>query len=351
MSKTAYLLLENGEVLTGRFFGAEGTIVGEVVFCTTMVGYLETITDPAYEGQIILQTFPIIGNYGVIEEDFESENVTPRAYVVKYDCKNPSNFRNEGSLDELFKTKGVIGVSGIDTRKLTKIIREHGVMNAKILDTKPTDKDILEVKNYKIESAVSKASKPVAEVEGEGDLTVALLDLGAQKSITDHLVKRGCKVQSFGYDAEFEEILKTSPNGVMVSGGPGDPNDPANVKTIGTIKKLQAAKIPIFGICLGHLLLAVANGYKAEKMKFGHRGASQPVKDMNTGKLYASNQNHGYVAVAEDSWFVNVNDKTCEGLKYNENVFGVQFRPTAGTPNTEFLYDEFVERMKENAVR
>ena len=351
MSKNAYLLLENGEIMKGRYFGAQGTIVGEVVFNTTMIGYLETLTDPAYEGKIILQTFPLMGNYGVISEDFESAKITPRAYIVKYDCKNPSNFRNEGNLDDLFKAQGVIGISGIDTRKLTKIIRDNGTMNAKIMDSEPTPADIAEIKSYKIEAAVTKVSKASGEVVGNGDLTVALIDLGAQKSVTNYLTERDCKVHHFAADADFDEIIAIKPNGIMLSGGPGDPNDPANAKIIETIKKLQAAKIPIFGICLGHLLLAVANDYKIEKMKFGHRGANLPVKDLKTEKIYITTQNHGHIAIADDAWFVNVNDKTCEGIKHSEDVFGVQFRPTAGTPNTEFLYDEFVERMKKNAVR
>ena len=346
MNKTAYLLLENGEIMKGRYFGAEGAIVGKVVFCTTMIGYLETITDPAYEGQIILQTFPLIGNYGVISEDFEHANISPRAYVVKYECKDPSNFRSEGNIDELFKQQNVIGVSGIDTRKLTKIIRDNGVMNAKIMDSEPTAADITEVKSYKIDRPVAKVSAARGEVAGNGEPTVALIDLGATKPVTNYLTERDCTVHHFAYDADFEEIMKINPQGIMLSGGPGDPTDPANLKTIETIKRLQAANLPIFGICLGYQLLAAANGYKTEKMKFGHCGANQPVKDLKTDKIYITSQNHGYKVIADDPWFVNVNDKTCEGLMHSEDVFGVQFRPTAGTPNTEFLYDVFVERMK-----
>ena len=348
-SNKAYLILENGMVLTGKRFGADGDVAGEIVFTTGMTGYLETLTDQSYYGQIVMQTFPLIGNYGVIPEDFESGAVGARAYIVKYPCATPSNFRSEEALDAFLKRSGVVGLHGIDTRALTKIIRENGVMNGKITTQPPSEADKKEVKNYAVRSPIPEVSqRTVAILSGGGKRRVALLDFGAKRGIAAALARRECEVWSFPHSASAEDILKIKPDGVMLSNGPGDPADPANDGVIDTIRALLKNGVTIFGICMGHQLLALANGYKTTKLKFGHRGANQPVKELATGRVFITSQNHGYAVVAEKgSSFVNVNDGTCEGMDYGKS-FSVQFHPEArgGPLDTGFLFDRFVERME-----
>ena len=348
----AYLILENGEIFEGKYFGAHDEVTGEIVFTTGMTGYLETLTDQSYYGQIILQTFPLIGNYGVIPADFESGTIRAKAYIVKWPCKEPSNFRSEETLDAFLKERGIVGLYGIDTRSLTKIIRENGVMNGKITSTPPTDTDRAEAKNYSVTNAVAAVSACSITKTGSGSRRVALMDLGAKQGITNSLISRGCEVWAFPHDTSAEEIMKINPNGIMLSNGPGDPADSANKEIIKTIDTLFKNNIPIFGICLGHQLLALANGYSTKKLKFGHRGANQPVKDLSTGRVYITSQNHGYTVIAENSSFINVNDGTCEGLEYG-NSFSVQFHPEAcgGPLDTTFLFDNFMKRMDAYAVR
>jgi carbamoyl-phosphate synthase small subunit len=347
---TAYLVLENGTVMKGEYFGAQGEITGEVVFATGMTGYLETLTDQSYYGQIVLQTFPLIGNYGVIPPDFESANVGARAYIVKHPCKNPSNFRCEGALDAFLKERGITGLYGIDTRALTRIIRENGVMNGKITAVPPTEADIAETKAYSIKNAVAAvSSKTVTKtvLAQAVKKRVALIDFGAKRGIANALAARGCEVWSFPHDTSAQEILKIKPDGIMLSNGPGDPAESANDGIIETLRILQKSCVTIFGICLGHQLLALANGYSTRKLKFGHRGANQPVKEMATGRVYITSQNHGYAVVSDNGSFVNVNDGTCEGMDYG-SCFSVQFHPEAcgGPLDTAFLFDRFIERMK-----
>jgi len=346
---TAYLALQNGKVMEGEYFGAQGEITGEVVFATGMTGYLETLTDPSYYGQIVLQTFPLIGNYGIIPSDFESAAVGARAYITKYPCKTPSNFRSEGSLDAFLRERGITGLCGIDTRALTKIIRENGVMNGKITANRPTEADFTETKAYSICNAVAAvSSRAVTKITPDQSPVkrVALLDFGAKRGIAQALAARGCEVWLFPHDTNALEILKIKPDGVMLSNGPGDPAEDANKGIIETLCVLQKKNIPIFGICLGHQLLALANGYSTRKLKFGHRGANQPVKELSTGRVYITSQNHGYAVVADNGSFVNVNDGTCEGMDYG-NSFSVQFHPEAcgGPLDTAFLFDRFMERM------
>ena len=347
MSNTAYLILENGESFEGQFFGAHGEVTGEIVFTTGMTGYLETLTDPSYHGQIVLQTFPLIGNYGVIPTDFESESVGAKAYIVKYPCLNPSNFRSENSLDTFLKERGIVGLHGIDTRLLTKIIRTHGVMNGKITVSPPTEADLAEAKMFSDQQAVAAVSSRTVTKIGNGARKVALMDFGAKRGIAAALATRDCEVWSFPHDTSAEEILNIKPNGIMLSNGPGDPAAPANVGIVETLRTLVQSGVPIFGICLGHQLLALAKGYTTKKLKFGHRGANQPVKETQTGRVYITSQNHGYAVVASESSFVNVNDGTCEGLDYGVS-FSVQFHPEAcgGPLDTAFLFDRFVERMR-----
>jgi len=358
MSDSAYLILENGTVFEGKFFGAHGNITGEIVFTTGMTGYLETLTDQSYYGQIVLQTFPLIGNYGVIPHDFESAGIGARAYIVKHPCQTPSNFRSENALGAFLKEYGIIGMCGIDTRALTKIIRNNGVMNGKICAEPPTEADRAEAKAYVISNPISVVSsrtikkispaKTAAFVNGQW--RVALLDFGAKRGIAAALAARGCEVWIFPCDTPAREILKIQPHGIMLSNGPGDPADPGNFGIIETIRALDKTGITIFGICMGHQLLACAKGYSTGKLKFGHRGANQPVKDTRTGYVYITSQNHGYEVIADNSSFVNVNDGSCEGMDYG-NSFSVQFHPEArgGPLDTSFLFERFLERMAANA--
>ena len=360
--KTAYLILENGIVFNGQAFGAEVQTLGEIVFTTAMTGYLETLTDPSYYGQIVLQIFPLIGNYGVIPDDFESDKIALSAYIVKYPCDYPSNFRSIENLDSLLKKQGIAGLCGIDTRMLTKIIRNNGVLNGKITYTSPTEEDRLEAAHYKVINPIKKVSykvrsEKIVRNEKGGGRKIALLDYGAKGGIEDALIRRGCQVQRFNYAANAEEIMHFEPCGIVLSNGPGDPSDPANQGMIDTVRELDNRGVPIMGICLGHQLLALARGYKTHKMKFGHRGANQAVKDMATGRVYITSQNHGYAVTVDkdlplNQFFINVNDGTNEGIDYGLS-FSVQFHPEAqgGPLDTSFLFCRFLERINKHAGR
>ena len=346
-----YLTLENGRQFTGYAFGAQKEVVGELVFTTGMTGYIETLTDPSYYGQIVTQTFPLIGNYGMIEADTESKKPWVTAYIVREKCDEPSNFRCGGTIDDYLKKQGIPGIYGIDTRELTKIVREAGVMNAAI--TKKPLKDLDEVRAYTTKDAVK--SVTCDEIEYLGDpngIKVAVWDFGAKRNIMRELAKRGCycmKVPSY-YTAE--QILALEPQGLMLTNGPGDPSE--NTEVIANIKKL-AGKLPIFGICLGHQLFALAMGGRTKKMKYGHRGSNQPVKNLDTGRVYISSQNHGYEVISSSVEggklsFVNANDGTCEGFEYPElNAYTVQFHPEAcgGPMDASFLFDKFILNIKE----
>ena len=352
----AYLVLENGMVFEGEAFGACGEVTGELVFATGMTGYLETLTDPSYCGQIVVQTFPLIGNYGVIPSDFESAVIGPSAYIVKHPCQTPSNFRSDGVLDTFLRERGVVGLCGIDTRALTKVLRENGVMNGKIMAGKPAEADLAGLRSYAVRSAVPRVSAK-EKVLYQAELpryTVALMDYGMKENIKRELLARGCDVWVMPCDSTVQELLALAPDGIMLSNGPGDPSE--NTEIIACIRQLMQAQIPIFGICLGHQLLALANDFRTSKLKYGHRGANQPVRDMQTGRVYITSQNHGY-AVSSDSidahiaeeWFVNVNDKTNEGIRYKTApAFSVQFHPEAcgGPCDTAFLFDTFIESME-----
>ena len=358
MSRAAYLILENGTVFEGKAFGAEKETTGELVFTTAMTGYLETLTDPSYYGQVVIQTFPLIGNYGVIPADFESDSPSLKGYIVREWCQVPSNFRCEGDLDTFLKESGIPGIYGIDTRALTRIVREYGVLNCKISYSPDVTKEELdEIKNYVITEAVESTTiKEKEHFDAEnGDLNVVLMDFGAKHNIGRELVKRGCNLTVVPAHTTADEIKAMNPDGVMLSNGPGDPSD--NTEIIAELKKLCDFGIPTFGICLGHQLLALSQGAKTEKLKYGHRGANQPAKEVETGRVYITSQNHGY-AVVSDSMpengkvsFVNGNDNTCEGGNYtNMPAFSVQFHPEAcgGPHDTAFLFDRFIELMKNN---
>lgn len=353
--KKGYLILQDGQVFEGVRFGAETDTVGELVFTTGMCGYVETLTDPSYAGQIVMQTYPLIGNYGIIREDFEGACCV-KGYVVREYCDTPSNFRTDCDLDTYLKEQGVPGLCGVDTRELTRIIREHGVMNAAICDEIPAD--LTPIKTYAITGvveAVSCKEPDRYQAEGEERFRVSLLDYGAKRNIVRELQKRGCTVTVLPATTSAEEILAADPDGVMLSNGPGDPAE--NTYQIEQIRKLLG-KVPMFGICLGHQLTALAAGGSTYKLKYGHRGVNQPVRDVEGVRTYITSQNHGY-AVDGDTVklgkvrFVNANDGTCEGIDYPElKAFTVQFHPEActGPKDTSFLFDQFVELMKGGRV-
>ena len=347
-----YLTLQNGKVFEGFRFGTVGDVVGELVFTTGMTGYLETLTDPSYYGQIVTQTFPLIGNYGVIPEDFESKKPWVSAYIVREVCDYPSNFRSEGTLNDYLEKSGIVGVYGIDTRELTRIVRETGVMNA-CISSKPW-KDFEALKKYRVTNAVKSVTS--SEVKEYGDRasarwTVAVWDFGCKKNIIRELLKRDCAVLRVPAFYTAEQILALNPDGVMLTNGPGDPEE--NTGIIEELKKL-AGKKPVFGICLGHQLFALAMGGKTAKMKYGHRGANQPVKNLDTGRVYISSQNHGYEVLSSSVKkgkvsFINVNDNTCEGVEYDDiDAFTVQFHPEAcsGPQDANILFDKFRANME-----
>lgn len=346
----AYLILSDGSVYEGTSFGAEVESIGELVFTTGMVGYIETLTDPSYAGQIVLQTFPLIGNYGIIEDDFEGKSHV-RGYVVREWCDTPSNFRSQYDVDKFLKDRGIPGICGVDTRAITRKVREQGVMSAMICREIPAD--LTPIQTYSVSGVVNEVTrteKTAYPPAGECLHHVVLIDYGAKRYIIRELQKRGCKVTAVPAGTSAEEILALEPDGVMLSNGPGDPAE--NVYCIEQIRKLLG-RVPLFGICLGHQLTALATGARTEKMKYGHRGANQPVRELNGSRTFITSQNHGY-AVASDSVkqgvvsFANANDGTCEGIDYPDlNAFTVQFHPEAhsGPRDTSFLFGRFMTMM------
>lgn len=359
MEGKIYLVLEDGTCLCGKAFGAQlkEDVTAEVVFTTAMTGYIETLTDPSYYGQMVVQTFPLIGNYGVIPTDYESGKIYMTAYITREFCEAPSNFRSQMSLDTFLKKEGIPGIYDIDTRALTKKIREQGVMNGKLTLTPPESvgAPLKELADITIKNAVSSVScKKAYDVpSGLPNYHVVLWDFGAKQNIIRRLHALGCKVTVVPSHTTCDEILAYKPDGIMLSNGPGNPKE--NTGIIKELAKLCEAKIPTFGICLGHQLLALANGADTEKLKYGHRGANQPVKDLSTGRVYITSQNHGY-AVTNDSIpenarlsFINLNDQTCEGISYqNFPGFSVQFHPEAcgGPHDTDYLFYQFISLMQ-----
>lgn len=352
-NEKVYICLADGHIFEGKRFGAGGNITGELVFTTGMCGYIETLTDPSYFGQIVLQTFPLIGNYGFIKDDMESGKSYVSGYIVREKCDIPSNFRCDKTLDDFLKENGIPGVYDVDTREITKIIRESGVMNA-VICSNPNDVDYDKLKAYMVTDAVKSTSvqKPTLVPSEAHKFNVVLLDYGKKDNIPKELAKRGCNVAVVPYNTNAEDILNLNPDGIMLSNGPGDPSD--NTQCIEQLKNLIGKK-PIFGICLGHQLLALAMGGKTVKLKYGHRGVNQPVKCIETGRTYISSQNHGYAVVNDEIEkcggvisYINANDGTNEGIEYpDKNAFSVQFHPEAcsGPHDTRFLFDKFISMM------
>ncbi len=394
----AFLILEDGTVFEGTHIGIEKEIISEIVFNTSMAGYLEVLTDPSYAGQAVCMTYPLIGNYGVCLEDMESRQAWPDGFIVKELSRVPSNFRSDMTIQEFLLEQKIPGIASIDTRALTKILREKGTMNGMITTNENyhLDEIIPKLKAYTTGKVVDKvtckqkntvtASKelsdngPIAgsfsfnednykngiketkpslirELNGLGK-RVALMDFGAKKNIADSLAKRGCEVTIYPAFTSAEEIIKDNPDGIMLSNGPGDPKE--CVEIIEEIKKLYQTDIPIFAICLGHQLMALATGADTHRLKYGHRGGNHPVKDLETGKVYISSQNHGYVVDTDNMnkdiavpAFINVNDGTNEGLKYiGKNIFTVQFHPEAcpGPQDSGYLFDRFIDMMNKKTT-
>ena len=392
----AFLILEDGTVFEGTHIGADKEVISEIVFNTSMAGYLEVLTDPSYAGQAVCMTYPLIGNYGICKDDMESRKPWPDGFIVRELSRNYSNFRADISIQQFLEENGVPGIAGIDTRALTKILREKGTMNGMITTNENYNFDEIlpRLKAYTTGKVVEKVTcDHVYEVKGSQSLTengaisgsakfdatafaegvrekkpslvkelngkgkkVALLDLGTKANIAYSLKSRGCDVTVYPAQTKAEEIIAAAPDGIMLSNGPGDPKECTEI--IAEIRKLYDTDIPIFAICLGHQLMALATGADTYKMKSGHRGGNHPVKDLATGRVYISSQNHGYVVdmdkldpkVATPA-FINVNDGTNEGLNYTgKKIFTVQFHPEAccGPQDSGYLFDRFIDMMEVN---
>ena len=355
--KKAWLVLANGMVLEGKSMGCTGTVVGEIVFATGMTGYQETLTDPSYYGQIVIKTFPLVGNYGINSMDGESQHCWLKGYIVREWCEVPSNFRCEETLDVFLKQQQVIGLYDVDTRHLTKIIRETGVMNGAITTDENYVKEALleQIHAFSVRDAVKSVTCPQPEEFPSLEHTrkVVLFDFGYKFNIRRELVKRGCDVIVVPAYTTAEEMKQINPDGIMLSNGPGDPSE--NVEIVENLKEIMKLNIPIFGICLGHQLMALANGAKTEKLKYGHRGANQPVIDLDLDRTFVTSQNHGYAVISDslpkEVGYVshkNANDSSCEGVRYTHiPAFTVQFHPEAcgGPQDTAYLFDEFIALM------
>lgn len=352
----ARLALENGTVFCGKHFGAPGTSHGEVVFNTAMTGYQEILTDPSYCGQIVTMTYPLIGNYGINSDDFESRRSFVRGFVVKEACENPNNWRTEETVSEYLKRNGLVGLAGIDTRALTRIIRRHGTMRGIITSEDYSDAELVRMaqdapalSGQDLLSEVT-VSEPYT-LPGDGP-RVVVLDLGMKRGIAWNLNKAGCEVIVVPAHTTAAEIKNLNPAGLMLSNGPGDPKDATQATE--TAKAL-IGELPIFGICLGHQILALALGGDTYKLKFGHRGANHPVKDLETTKVQITSQNHGY-AIDEETLAQmditithrNLNDGTVEGMKHNRHpIFCVQYHPEAfpGPSDSAHIFDRFLSMM------
>lgn len=350
------LILESGEVFHGEGFGAELETAGEVVFNTGMTGYQELISDPSYCGQIVCMTYPLIGNYGINRDDYESIEPAIKGLIVKELCDLPSNFRTQITLDELFKKKNLSGISGIDTRRLTRILRNHGVVKGKIVNADADENTVvseLKSTNFPTDQVEQVSTKTPYANPGRG-LKVVLVDFGSKLGIIRELSQRNCDITVVSQDVTAEEILLMNPDGVMLSNGPGDPED--NQQALEMIRGILG-KVPIFGICLGHQLIGLACGAKTFKLKFGHRGGNHPVLDLEKNKVAITSQNHGY-AVDQESLkgtdlietHIALNDRTNEGLKHKIHpCFSVQYHPEAspGPEDANYLFDDFIQLMED----
>ncbi len=353
--KQAYLVLEDGTVFEGESFGREGEAIGEVVFTTGMVGYQEELTDPAFSGMIVMRTYPLTGNYGVNSEDNESDKTSVRGLIIKEAALCPNNFRCEGTIEDYLVKNNIIAITGIDTRALTRKLRDEGAMNGCITTNPDFDfesrKD--EIKAYEISTDIKEYSAKEIYTKGNGAFQVAVLDLGTKHSLLENLMAHDMTLTVYPADASAEEILKTNPDGIVISDGTANPKD--YEKILDTIQELLNSKLPMMGVGMGHLLMAKASGAGLSKMKFGHRGANQPVKDLKSGRTYITAQNHGYVVdknsvptdVMEIS-HININDESVEGLRFiNQKAYTMAFSPDAacGVHTTEYMVSLLTEMM------
>lgn len=355
--KKAYLLLADGTLFEGTAVGYEGQSIGEVVFNTGMVGYQELLTDPSYYGQIVTMTYPLIGNYGINCEDNESRKSWLSGFIMREETEYPSNWRCKMTLDEYLKEQKIVGLAGIDTRRLTRKLRGEGVMNGVIYTEgfEPDEQTVAAMQAFVVKDAVKSVTRGESKVypaEGQAKYRIALYDYGVKYNIERELQKRGCEVVAVPALTPAEEIIGKF-DGVMLSNGPGDPAE--NTECIAILKTLAESGMPIFGICLGHQLLSLAIGAQTTKLKYGHRGANHPVKDVDTDRTYITSQNHGYAVVGESVdpavarvRYVNLNDGTVEGLEHiGRPVFTVQYHPEAcaGPMDTSYLFDKFMENI------
>ena len=359
MVKMAKLALEDGTVLKGEGFGYETTKVGELVFSTGMVGYTESLTDPSFKGEILMSTYPLEGNYGVSEEWYQSDKIQAEGFVVREVCREVSNFSSQKTLDDFLKEFETPGISGIDTRDLTLKIREEGSMKAAISTEDISDDELIELARKQpsiidIDVVPQVSTSEIKVFNQDANKKVALIDCGVKKNIINNFLERGIGVVLLPYDTDYKTILDYSPDGLMITSGPGNPDRVC--ETINTVQKLSN-RLPIFGICMGQQLVAKSFGAKSYKMKFGHRGANQPVKDLQTGKVYITSQNHGFTIDKESIkdtdlvlTQVNLNDGTPEGFAHKElPVRCIQYHPEAGPgPNdTRYIFDKFSQMMDE----
>ena len=363
--KDAKLILNDGTELIGKSVGKKGTAIVEIVFSTSMTWYTETLTDKSYFGQIVMQTFPLIGNYGVNKKDYEGEKPVLSGYIVK-NCSNfSSTTEKKENLTDWLSKNNVVAIEGIDTRYLTKKIRENGVLNGAITTEKIENKKAFleKINNFKIENAIEKTSTKEIKIlksnkESAKDYVICVLDFGFKNSIIENLKKYAKKIFIMPHSTTKKEIEKIKPNGIVLSNGPGDPKK--NQEIIRNIKEIEKLKIPMFGICMGHQLLALSNGADTKKLKYGHRGSNQPVLDTKTKKIFITSQNHGYYVVEETInkkiatvSHMNVNDGTCEGLEYLKiPAFSVQFHPegSCGPKDTIFLFNKFFKLVAKNKI-
>jgi carbamoyl-phosphate synthase small subunit len=351
----ATLLLADGTIYEGQSFGAVGTAFGELVFNTSITGYQEILTDPSYAGQIITMTYPEIGNYGINDDDYESNKPAARGLVVKSVCEKYSHYKSKQSISDYLRNNSIIGISGIDTRALTRKIRTFGCMNCVITTDDVTDEIRENLKNYRIDKDIvlEVTRKEIIHIKNSG-VRMAFIDYGAKDNIINNLVEKGCDLTIFPADVSEKEILNGDFDAVFLSNGPGNPEDVTY--SIEMLKKI-IGELPIYGICLGHQILSLVLGAKTYKLKYGHRGGNHPVIDLNTKKVFITSQNHSY-AVDENSLphyaivtYKNLNDDTIEGLSYPSlNIESVQFHPEAapGPMDANEIFDRWLKKIEES---
>lgn len=350
--KKIYLVLSCGKIFEGRSFGADRAVAGELVFTTGMTGCIEMLSDPNFYGQIVIATFPLIGNYGAMEEDMQSAKPVLNGLVVREYCTQPSNFRTKSTLDDFMKKYGIVGICDLDTRELTTLIRDTGVQGAVICE-EVNDAVLKRAKSVAVTgaaAAVSTKERKLSPAVGIATYNVTVIDYGVKKSLIEQLTSRECTVTLVPSGTAAADILADNPDGIVLSGGPGNPKD--NPESIAVIKDLIGKK-PLFGVGMGHQLLALAMGGDTFKMKYGHRGANQPATEFGTNRTYITAQNHGYAVdmsalpASAVPLFANTNDGTCEGVDYPDcNAFSVQFAPESySTPKNNKLFARFISMM------